>query len=101
MLDFDFSLLDDKDFKEDSIKEPPKIPLELYVVSYINKCAKEGIKATFDEICWGVLKHLPKDQVQINDNEMILDILKRIAILNDKTGEWKLKTNEPKLFDDI
>ena len=53
------------------IEELPKIPLELYVVSYMNKCAKEGIKATFDEICWGVLNHLPKDQVQINDNEMI------------------------------
>ena len=73
------------------IEELPKIPLELYVVSYMNKCAKEGIKATFDEICWGVLNHLPKDQVQINDNEMILDILKRIAILNKTTGEWKLK----------
>lgn len=32
---------------------------------------------------------------------MILDILKRIAILNKTTGEWKLKTSEPKLFDDI
>lgn len=83
------------------IEELQKIPLELYVVSYMNKCAKEGIKATFDEICWGVLNHLPKDQVQINDNEMILDILKRIAILNKITGEWKLKTSEPKLFDDI
>lgn len=85
----------------DKLKELPKIPLELYVVSYMNKCTKEGIKATFDEICWGVLNHLPKDQVQINDNEMILDILKRIAILNKTTGEWKLKTSEPKLFDDI
>lgn len=47
------------------IEELPKIPLELYVVSYMNKCAKEGIKATFDEICWGVLNHCLKTKCKL------------------------------------
>lgn len=81
------------------IEELQKIPLELYVVSYMNKCAKEGIKAIFDEICLEVIPLLKNGVTP--DDRFIKEILEEVATLNKKTGEWKLKTDDPKLFDDI
>lgn len=79
------------------------VPLEdrtrYFVVSYLGRCEIEGRKAIFDEICLEVLPLLKNGVTP--DNRFIKEILEEVATLNKKTGAWRLKTSEPKLFDDI
>ena len=56
-------------------------------------------KTTFDEICLEVIPLLKNGVTP--DDRFIKEILEEVATLNKKTGGWKLKTSEPKLFDDI
>lgn len=79
------------------------VPLEdrtrYFIVSYLGRCEIEGRKAIFDEICLEVIPLLKNGVTP--DDRFIKEILEEVATLNKKTGEWKLKTSEPKLFDDI
>lgn len=79
------------------------VPLEdrtrYFVVSYLGRCEIEGRKAIFDEICLEVIPLLKNGVTP--DNRFIKEILEEVATLNKKTGAWRLKTSEPKLFDDI
>ena len=79
------------------------VPLEdrtrYFIVSYLGRCEIEGRKAIFDDICLEVLPLLKNGVTP--DDVFIREILEEVAILNKKTGGWKLKTSEPKLFDDI
>ena len=79
------------------------VPLEdrtrYFIVSYLGRCEIEGRKAIFDEICFEVIPLLKNGVTP--DDRFIKEILEEVATLNKKTGGWKLKTSEPKLFDDI
>lgn len=79
------------------------VPLEdrtrYFIVSYLGRCEIEGRKAIFDEICLEVIPLLKNGVTP--DNRFINEILEEVATLNKKTGAWKLKTSDPKLFDDI
>lgn len=79
------------------------VPLEdrtrYFIVSYLGRCEIEGRKAIFDEICLEVIPLLKNGVTP--DDRFIKEILEEVATLNKKTGGWKLKTSEPKLFDDI
>ena len=83
--------------------QEPSIPLDkktkYFLINYFNKCKKEGKPALFSDICYEVIPKLVNGVTP--DNRYIKEILQEIAVVaNDKTGEWKLKTKEPKLFDD-
>lgn len=79
------------------------VPLEdrtrYFIVSYLGRCEIEGRKAIFDEICLEVIPLLKNGVTP--DDRFIKEILEEVATLNKKTGGWKLKTSDPKLFDDI
>lgn len=101
---FEYNLQDKKYYIKSGTKfKGSSVPLEdrarYFIVSYLGRCEIERIKATFDNICLEVIPLLKNGITP--DNKYIGDILKEVAVLNKKTGEWKLKTNEPKLFDDI
>ena len=96
------------DYDKDSNKyhcieaQEPSIPLDkktkYFLINYFNKCKKEGKPALFSDICFEVIPKLVNGITP--DNRYIKEILQEIAIVADsKTGEWKLKTKEPKLFD--
>ena len=69
-----------------------------FVLSFLRGCERQNRRVTFDDICLEVIPLLKNGIMP--QNTLISDILQEIAIPNDKTGEWKLKTKEPKLFDD-
>ncbi len=69
-----------------------------FVLSFLRGCERQNRRVTFDDICLEVIPLLKNGIMP--QNTLISDILQEIAIPNAKTGEWKLKTKEPKLFDD-
>lgn len=69
-----------------------------FVLSFLRGCERQNRRVTFDDICLEVIPLLKNGIMP--QNTLISDILQEIAIPNTKTGEWKLKTKEPKLFDD-
>ncbi len=82
--------------------QEPSIPLDkktkYFLINYFNKCKKEGKPALFSDICYEVIPKLVNGVTP--DNRYIKEILQEIAVVaNDKTGEWKLKTKNPNLFD--
>lgn len=68
-----------------------------FVLSFLRGCERQNRRVTFDDICLEVIPLLKNGIMP--QNTLISDILQEIAIPNAKTGEWKLKTKEPKLFD--
>lgn len=98
------------DYDKDSKKyhcieaQEPSIPLDkktkYFLINYFNKCKKEGKPALFSDICFEVIPKLVNGITP--DNRYIKEILQEIAIVADsKTGEWKLKPKDAKLFDDF
>lgn len=96
------------DYDKDSKKyhcieaQEPSIPLDkktkYFLINYFNKCKKEGKPALFSDICFEVIPKLVNGITP--DNRYIKEILQEIAIVADsKTGEWKLKTQDARLFD--
>lgn len=69
-----------------------------FVLSFLRGCERQNRRVTFDDICLEVIPLLKNGIMP--QNTLISDILQEIAIPNAKTGEWKLKIKEPKLFDD-
>ena len=77
----------------------PKIPLEMkakyFLVNYFNKCKKENKSVFFSDICFEVIPKLTNGVTP--DDRFIREILEEIAIvIDEKTGEWKLKTKQGK-----
>lgn len=68
-----------------------------FVLSFLRGCERQNRRVTFDDICLEVIPLLKNGITP--ENTLISDILEDIAIPNKQTGEWKLKTKEPKLFD--
>lgn len=98
------------DYDKDSKKyhcieaQEQSIPLDkktkYFLINYFNKCKKEGKPALFSDICFEVIPKLVNGITP--DNRYIKEILQEIAIVADsKTGEWKLKPKDAKLFDDF
>lgn len=98
------------DYDKDSKKyhcieaQEQSIPLDkktkYFLINYFNKCKKEGKPALFSDICFEVIPKLVNGITP--DNRYIKEILQEIAIVADsKTGEWKLKSKDAKLFDDF
>ena len=98
------------DYDKDSNKyhcieaQEPSIPLDkktkYFLINYFNKCKKEGKPALFSDICFEVIPKLVNGITP--DNRYIKEILQEIAIVADsKTGEWRLKTQDAKLFDNF
>lgn len=98
------------DYDKDSKKyhcieaQEPSIPLDkktkYFLINYFNKCKKEGKPALFSDICFEVIPKLVNGITP--DNRYIKEILQEIAIVADsKTGEWRLKSKDAKLFDDF
>lgn len=98
------------DYDKDSKKyhcieaQEPSIPLDkktkYFLINYFNKCKKEGKPALFSDICFEVIPKLVNGITP--DNRYIKEILQEIAIVADsKTGEWRLKPKDAKLFDDF
>ncbi|MGX3045851.1 DNA methyltransferase [Helicobacter sp. T3_23-1056] len=82
--------------------QEPSIPLDkktkYFLINYFNKCKKEGKPALFSDICYEVIPKLVNGVTP--DNRYIKEILQEIAVVADnKTGEWKLKSKNPNLFD--
>lgn len=77
------------------------IPIEerarYYILGELKKADKENKGVDFDSLCLNILPLL-KNGIQAN-KKLVREILSELAIENKETGEWKLKTKEPKLFD--
>ena len=106
--DMKFFVVQHFEYDEESKKyhcveaQEPSIPLDkktkYFLINYFNKCKKEGKPALFSDICYEVIPKLINGITP--DNRYIKDILQEIAVVADnKTGEWKLKTKNPSLFD--
>lgn len=76
-----------------------KVRAKYFILSFLRGAERRNEKSTFDDICLEVIPLLKNGITP--DKEYIKDILEEVAIPNKTTGEWKLKTSEPKLFDDI
>ena len=76
-----------------------KVRAKYFILSFLRGAERRNEKSTFDDICLEVIPLLKNGITP--DEEYIKDILEEVAIPNKTTGEWKLKTDEPKLFDDI
>ncbi|MGX2985069.1 DNA methyltransferase [Helicobacter sp. 23-1048] len=78
------------------------IPIEerarYYILGELKKADRENSGVKFDSLCLNILPLL-KNGIQAN-KKLVREILSELAIENKETGEWKLKTKEPKLFDD-
>lgn len=77
----------------------PKIPLEMkakyFLINYFNKCKKENRAVFFSDICFEVIPKLTNGVTPSDD--FIRDMLEEIAkVVDEKTGEWKLKSEKPK-----
>ena len=76
------------------------IPIEerakYYILGELKKAERDNKGINLDSL----LKIIPllKNGVQAN-KKLVRDVLSELAIENKETGEWKLKTKEPKLFD--
>lgn len=106
--DMKFFVVQHFEYDEESKKyhcveaQEPSIPLDkktkYFLINYFNKCKKEGKPALFSDICYEVIPKLVNGVTP--DNRYIKDILQEIAVVaNAKTGEWKLKSKNPNLFD--
>ena len=70
------------------------------IISYFNRCKKENKPAIFSDICLEIIPKLTNGVTP--DDRYIKEILEEIAqITNSKTGEWRLKSKEATLFDDL
>lgn len=76
-----------------------KVRAKYFILSFLRGAERRNEKSTFDDICLEVIPLLKNGITP--DEEYIKDILEEVAIPNKTTGEWKLKTDDPKLFDDI
>lgn len=70
-----------------------------FVLSFLRGCERQNRRVTFDDICLEVIPLLKNGIMP--EKALISDILEDIAIPNKQTGEWRLKSKEPKLFDDF
>ena len=76
-----------------------KVRAKYFIISFLRGAERRNEKSTFDDICLEVIPLLKNGITP--DKKDIKEILEEVAIPNKTTGEWKLKTSEPKLFDDI
>lgn len=76
-----------------------KVRAKYFILSFLRGAERRNEKSTFDDICLEVIPLLKNGITP--DKKLIREILEEVAIPNKKTGEWKLKTDAPKLFDDI
>ena len=76
-----------------------KVRAKYFILSFLRGAERRNEKSTFDDICLEVIPLLKNGITP--DKKDIKDILEEVAIPNKTTGEWKLKTSDPKLFDDI
>ena len=76
-----------------------KVRAKYFILSFLRGAERRNEKSTFDDICLEVIPLLKNGITP--DKKDIKEILEEVAIPNKTTGEWKLKTSEPKLFDDI
>ena len=76
-----------------------KVRAKYFILSFLRGAERRNEKSTFDDICLEVIPLLKNGITP--DKKDIKDILEEVAIPNRTTGEWKLKTSDPKLFDDI
>lgn len=108
--DMKFFVLQHFDYDEDTKKyhcsdaQEPSIPLDkktkYFLINYFNKCKKEKRPALFSDICFEVIPKLVNGVTP--DDRYIKEILQEIAVVaNTKTGEWRLRTKERGLFDDL
>ncbi len=76
-----------------------KVRAKYFILSFLRGAERRNEKSTFDDICLEVIPLLKNGITP--DKKDIKEILEEVAIPNKTTGEWKLKTSDPKLFDDI
>ncbi len=76
-----------------------KVRAKYFILSFLRGAERRNEKSTFDDICLEVIPLLKNGITP--DKKDIKDILEEVAIPNKATGEWELKTSDPKLFDDI
>ena len=77
------------------------IPVEerarYYILGELKKADRERRGVKFDSLCLYILPLL-KNGIQAN-NKLVREILNELAIEDKETGEWKLKTQDARLFD--
>ncbi|MDY5950496.1 MULTISPECIES: DNA methyltransferase [Helicobacter] len=78
----------------------PKIPLEMkakyFLVNYFNKCKKENKAVFFSDICFEIIPKLTNGVTP--DERFIKEILEDglAEVVDEKTGEWRLKPKQGK-----
>lgn len=75
-----------------------KTRAKYFVLSFLRGAERQNKKINFDDICLEVIPLLKNGVVP--EFSLIRDILEEIAIPNN-TGQWRLKTKEPTLFDNL
>ena len=76
-----------------------KVRAKYFILSFLRGAERRNEKSDFDDICLEVIPLLKNGVTP--EKKLIREILEEVAIPNKKTGAWRLKTSEPKLFDDI
>ena len=69
-------------------------PYESLVYVIMKKHEKDGVKSTLDNVNFEALEYIAKFPFKIEEGATTTKALKKIAIDDKTTGEWKLKPIE-------
>ena len=64
---------------------------EMLVFDIMLKHEKEGVKSTLENVNFTALPLSWEKRISVKDGETTVKALKKIAVPDNKTGEWKLK----------
>ena len=70
-----------------------------FLLSYLRGAQRQNKSASFDDICLEIIPLL-KNGISPN-KELIREILEQIAVPNKENGQWRLKSQEPNLFEGL
>ena len=64
---------------------------EMLVFDIMLRHEKEGVKSTLSDVNFEALPLVSERRISVKDGETTVKALKKIAVPDNKTGEWKLK----------
>lgn len=79
---------------KETIKFNKLKPYETLIYAIMKKHEQEKTKSTLDNVNFEALEYVAKFPLEVENGATTIKALKKIAIPNKTTGEWKLKPVE-------